>query len=740
MAVPTFTGRWPALSRHEWWSELQGGVVGSLAVLAVPMSLGLLAWAAPGAPGVQVGLWATFVTSALAGLLYPFISGSRLPVSGPSSATALILAGLATRLHADPRLATGGSGTAGTLLTLAGLCALTVSLSGLLQMVVAQAGLARLARLVPRPVLAGFMNGVSLLILWGQLPLLLGLAPGTALDAAAWAGRHPGALVLGLGTLALMVGLGRWRPRWPGALLALACGTLAAALVHPLWPAVGLGQTVGVAALDPSPALGAARLLDPALWPLLRDQLPVLLTTAVVLALIGGLESLLSLLALDELVRDRHDPRLELRAIGLSNLCFGLLGGLPVVVLRARAMAIYQAGGHTRWAPLAGSSLLVLLFTVGAPLLAWLPLPVLGGIMVMIAIGLVDRWSGRLLWQWWRGESSADLRSGLLVMAAVCAVTLWKGFAAGVALGVLLSMVIFISRMNRSLLLRGRFSGAQRPSRRVYVEELERQLAQRREQIELWELEGALFFGNADRLVQLADDLPAERRALVIDLRRVSSIDETGASALQTLEHLMKRRATQLMLGGVADGSAVQRALFAFRVRLPAWPDADLATEAAEAHVLGALADMTLAPTPPLHSDLLRGLDPADARSLAARLHERRLLAGEALFRQGDPADGLFVLSQGSISIVGRSGTVSQRYLSMSPGMMVGEAAMIDGQGRSADAVADMPCVVHHLDQATLTAIEREQPALALQLHRNIARYLSSRLRSASAAWWTVQA
>ena len=97
-------------------------------------------------------------------------------------------------------------------------------------------------------------------------------------------------------------------------------------------------------------------------------------------------------------------------------------------------------------------------------------------------------------------------------------------------------------------------------------------------------------------------------------------------------------------------------------------------------------------------------------------MRERRLQPGEALFRQGDPADGLFVLTQGSISIVGRNGASSQRFLSMSPGMMVGEAAMIDGQGRSADAVADMPCVVHHLDQATLTAIEREQPALALQL------------------------
>ena len=131
------------------------------------------------------------------------------------------------------------------------------------------------------------MNGVSLLILWGSCRCCW---------AGAWYDARrgglgqpaPGALVLGLGTLpVLMVGLGRWR-RAGSALLALARGTLAAALVHPLWPAVRTGADVGVAASTrPGPGRGTP---GPAQWPLLRDQLPVLLTTAVVLALIGGLE------------------------------------------------------------------------------------------------------------------------------------------------------------------------------------------------------------------------------------------------------------------------------------------------------------------------------------------------------------------------------------------------------------------------------------------------------------------
>ena len=123
--------------------------------------------------------------------------------------------------------------------------------------------------------------------------------------------------------------------------------------------------------------------------------------------------------------------------------------------------------------------------------------------------------------------------------------------------------------------------------------------------------------------------------------------------------------------------------------------------------------------------------------TVMARLRERRLEAGETLFDEGDAADCLYVLTRGSISVLSRPDAAgrTQRYLSISPGMVFGELAMLDGAGRSAGAVADRPATVHALMQRDLDALTREQPALAAQLYRNIAVHLSQRFRSATAAW-----
>ena len=124
---------------------------------------------------------------------------------------------------------------------------------------------------------------------------------------------------------------------------------------------------------------------------------------------------------------------------------------------------------------------------------------------------------------------------------------------------------------------------------------------------------------------------------------------------------------------------------------------------------------------------------------LRSRLTEQRLHQGEALFRQGDAADGLYVLTLGSVSVIGHDGGRTQRYLSLSPGMMVGETAWLDGGNRSADAVADDFVAVHHLGSAALARLEAEHPAIALRLQRNIAVHLSRRLRAVSAAWQASQ-
>ncbi|MBL8306618.1 MAG: cyclic nucleotide-binding domain-containing protein, partial [Rubrivivax sp.] len=120
-------------------------------------------------------------------------------------------------------------------------------------------------------------------------------------------------------------------------------------------------------------------------------------------------------------------------------------------------------------------------------------------------------------------------------------------------------------------------------------------------------------------------------------------------------------------------------------------------------------------------------------------LQPRRLAAGECLFRLGDPGDRLFVITSGSIDVLSApaSGSAAprQRYVSLSPGMMLGETAMLDGGGRSGEAVAVGETVVHALDSATLLRLRDEDPLLYAQVFRNVALHLSQRLRAAAWAW-----
>ena len=230
----------------------------------------------------------------------------------------------------------------------------------------------------------------------------------------------------------------------------------------------------------------------------------------------------------------------------------------------------------------------------------------------------------------------------------------------------------------------------------------------------------------------------------MLDLRRVSAIDESGAVALQQMVARATARGIQVLLAGLAEGSAASQALRSFGPEVSIvdhWPDADRAIEAAEQRLLGdtgphddvrAMAEVPLAAT-----SLLAGLDAAQVAVVTTHLQARQLQAGEVLFAEGEAGDRLYVVSKGSVSILStadRHGR-SQRYLSVSPGMMIGETAMLDGGGRTAGAVADAPTVVHTLTLHGLDEMGRTHPELAARLYRNMALHLSQRLRGAAGAW-----
>jgi len=724
-------------ARPGWAPETLAGCAGALATLPVVLTLGLLAFSALGAAAPPVGLLAAFMTASIGSCVHAALSRTSLPVSGPSSTTALTLAALVIQLVADPRLAPA---TGAGVLSIVALCGLALLLSGALQIGFALLGLTRLASLAPQPVLAGFMNSAALLVVLSQIPLLLDLPVGSRPHLDSLSAAHPLALALGLGTAACIWLFARRWPRLPAALLGLIAGTAVHVLCSSLDGTRSFGATIG--------HLPLAWPWPPALLPLLRPggvgllqaHAGPLLATALALATIGALESSLNVRAIDQLLSTRHDPRRELIALGCANMACGLFGGVPLVASRTRALATLQAGGRGRRAALVGAAALGLLYVVGGPLLAVLPLPVLAGVMLTAALGLADRWTGRLLARWWAGDHSRDLALGLGVVALVVGTTLWKGMPAGIGLGVLLSLVAFAVRMNRSL-VHDRYLASARPSRRIYPAAVEAQLLPLRARIVVFEVEGALFFGSGDRLLDEADALDASCRCLVLDLRRVAAIDESGAVALQRTVARAGLRAIRVELAGLAEGSAPARALRAFAPALPHWPDADRAIEAAEHHLLAQVnagADVrAMAEVPLAEAALFAGLDAAQVAIVVSCLQHQHLQSGERLFAEGDPGDRLYVVSRGSVSILSmpdRQGR-TQRYLSVSPGMLIGETAMLDGGGRTAGAVADAPTDVHALTLEALDALGRSHPELAIRLYRNLALHLSQRLRGAAGAW-----
>jgi len=748
-----------------WLRSAAAGVAGALATLAVVLTLGLLAFAPMGPLAAGLGIPAAFAATVVGSAALGVASRCTIAIGSPSSATALTLFALVARLAQDPQVVAAAASTqpldAARWVGAAVACAVVGM--GLVQLGLAAFGLARLVHFVPQPVLAGFVNGVALLIVLSQVPALLGaptgapLAPWLAEAAGSGVGAWAAPLALGLGTAACVALVGWRRPRWPALLAGFVLGLATAqALLHG-WPALQWGPMVSPtpATMPPGPAW--LPLLDDDAWALVARHAPAMALTAVLLGLIGSLESMLSMVSIEQGSGRRLAPDRELAALGLANMAGGAIGALPMVMLRAGAIAVQRAGGRGRAASLALAGTMLAIFVLAGPALGLVPQAVLAGVMLMVGFSLVDRWSARVGARWWnavrRGKlpEGDDTLVGLAVMLVVCALTVSFGVAVGVAVGVALSLIVFVRRINRSL-VRAQLTGMARPSRRIYPGAIEARLLGLRTRVALLELEGALFFGSAAHLPERAEALAPPVRFVIFDLRRVSTVDESGAMLMHDVAQRLARRGQELLLAGVAGGSPVARSLKAFAPWAAGgaprtFVDTDQAMEAAEAALLAeaaqsdaGLADLlaTESELPLAACSLVRGLTPRELRVVTAAMQRRELHAGEVVFRQGDEAEALYVVTRGSVSaVVIVRGPVqrTQRFASLGPGTMFGEMALLDQAGRSADAVADRDACLLVLSREGLDRLLREQPELAAKLYRNIAAHLGERLRVASIAW-----
>ncbi|WP_210526230.1 SulP family inorganic anion transporter [Rubellimicrobium arenae] len=377
----------------------------TVAMLAIPLSLAIAI-----ASGVPPG--SSLVTAVVAGILISALGGSRVQIGGPTGAFIVVVAGVVATKGIDGLVA--ATFLAGLLLVLAG---------------VLRAG--RLMELVPEAVINGFTIGIAAIIATSQLKDLLGLHP--AHDPAdllekvpaLWAARgtlSPSALFVGATTAALIVGLRRIAPRWPGLIVAMALGSALAAVV----PGVEtLGDRFGALPsglpVPRLPDLSAGRVWD-------------LLPSALVIAFLAGIESLLSATVADRLIRGKHRPDAELVAQGVANLGSALFGGLPATGAIARTATNVRAGGRTPVAGIVHAIVVLVVMMLAAPLAGHLAMPALAALLIVTAWNMSEPHK----WRGYAKEGWAALLLLVTTLVLTVAVDLTVAIGTGIVLGLAL--------------------------------------------------------------------------------------------------------------------------------------------------------------------------------------------------------------------------------------------------------------------------------------------------------------
>jgi SulP family sulfate permease len=559
-------------TRRDLRSDVLAGMVVGVVALPLAMALAIAVGVAP-----QHGLY----TAIVAGIVVAALGGSRTQVTGPTAAFIVILAPIYVRF-----------GMAGLLIS--GL------MGGLILIAMGVGRLGQLIEFIPHPVTTGFTAGIATVIATLQLKDVLGLRlarnPTSFFDriAVMWQARGSASLselLVATATLLLLFGLPRLTKRVPAPLLAIPlAGLLAAALNH-FVPAHAVatiasrfGTTVaghvvpGGPRLPPLPMLpwhapgpnGAPLVLS---FGVLRE----LLSGAFAVAMLGGIESLLSAVIADGMAGTRHDPDAELLALGIGNVVTPFLGGIPATGAIARTATNIRSGARSPFASIVHALTVLAAVLILAPLIGYLPMAGLAALLLLVAWNMSEvKHFGHIV--------RVAPRSDVLVLLTCFVLTVVFDMVVAVSVGVVLAALLFMRRMAE--ITHARLTGD--AERSGVFAGIPPELASK---VAIYDVAGPLFFGAAQKAVGSLAAIGSGLRVLIIRLDHVPIMDATGLVALESAIASLSKHGCATVLTGLQrqPQALLERAGLAKRaVRLTIHPDLSSAVEVARQIVAGA--------------------------------------------------------------------------------------------------------------------------------------------------------
>lgn len=477
--------------------NLRGDLFGGLTAGIVALPLALAFGEASGA-GPIAGLYGAIIVGFFASLF----GGTNSQISGPTGPMIVVFAGVYGSLNGD-----------------ASLVFATVVLAGVVQIVFGVLKFGQYIRLVPYPVVSGFMSGIGCIIIALQTSRLFGHEPegsGTipALTAIPAAVMDPIWVALGLGLLTLII-VFNWPKQWgkfvPAPLAALLIGTVLSVFVS------------GAPVLGDIPT-GLPSFIMPSFS---QDTIYVVIEAAIVLALLGSIDSLLTSLVADNMTRTRHNSNQELIGQGIGNMVAGFFGGIPGAGATMRTVVNIRTGGATKISGMTHSLLLLTIVVSLAPLAAQIPHAVLAGILVKVGYDIID--VGYLK------RAHKGPRWDLVLMVSVLGLTVFVDLITAVVVGVVMASLAFVKQIADLQL--EKLGGVTTEGLSIDLSEEEDKLFQSaNKRISLFDFGGPLSFGAAADLGhQVREKSKGYGQALVLDFSRVPFVDVSAARAVETI-------------------------------------------------------------------------------------------------------------------------------------------------------------------------------------------------------------
>lgn len=521
MSFSSFAPRLVSELRHynkeKLAADLMAGLIVGIVALPLAIAFGIASGVSP-SQGILTAIIGGFIVSAL--------GGSRVQIGGPTGAFIVIIYGIVS----NPDLGLPGlmlaTMLAGAFLILLGVCRLGT-----------------IIKFIPYPIVVGFTSGIAVTIFTTQIKDLFGLQteklPGDFLSKWGIYFQHFDTLdwvttAVGILSIVIIALTPKVSKKIPGSLVAIILMTVGVYVLnaHTTYHVTTIGDQFGeIKATIPS-------LQVPNLsWENVKGLFP----TAMVIAVLGAIESLLSATVADGVCGDHHNSNQELIGQGVANICTPLFGGIPCTGAIARTMTNINNGGRTPVAGIVHAIVLLVIFLVLMPLAAYIPMSCLAGVLVIVSYNM----SG------WRTfmQLMKNPKSDVIVLLITFFLTVVFDLTIAIEVGLLIACLLFMKRMAESTQIKV-IADEIDPNDETDAEVHEEHLIIP-EGVEVYEINGPYFFGIANKFEELMAAMENHPKVRVIRMRRVPFIDSTGIHNLQNLCEMSHREGTHIVLSGV---------------------------------------------------------------------------------------------------------------------------------------------------------------------------------------------